>query len=111
MSEELVTRIEFGSHLYGTSTPTSDHDYKSVHIPSAHDILLQRVQDSTGHKVKRSENEKNTAEDTDDESYSLQRYLGLLADEGEPAMNFIWCKIQKVISDVLIVDLFISVAC
>ena len=78
--ESTVVRIEFGSHLYGTNTPTSDHDYKSVYIPSAHDILLQRVKGSTGHKVKRYEREKNAPEDTDDESYSLQRYMTLLAE-------------------------------
>jgi RNA repair pathway DNA polymerase beta family len=76
----LVVRIEFGSHLYGTSTPTSDHDYKSIYIPCASDILLQRVKGSTGHKVKRFEREKNAPEDTDDEAYSLQRYLTLLAE-------------------------------
>lgn len=54
----LVVRVEFGSHLYGTNTPASDHDYKSVFIPSAEDILLQRVKGSLGHKVKRNEGEK-----------------------------------------------------
>lgn len=78
--ESTIVRIEFGSHLYGTNTPTSDHDYKSVYIPSAHDILLQRVKGSTGHKVKRYEREKNAPEDTDDEAYSLQRYMTLLAE-------------------------------
>jgi len=81
-NEELntIVRIEFGSHLYGTNTATSDHDYKSVYIPCASDILLQRVKGSTGHKVKRYEGMKNDPEDTDDEAYSLQRYLGLLAE-------------------------------
>ena len=55
-----IVRIEFGSHLYGTATESSDHDYKSVYIPSAKDILLQRVKDSTGHVVKRTEGDKNT---------------------------------------------------
>lgn len=77
---ETIVRIEFGSHLYGTNTPMSDHDYKSVHVPTAREIILQRVQDSTGHKVKRMERDRNTPEDCDDESYSLQRYLSLLAE-------------------------------
>ncbi len=77
---ETIVRIEFGSHLYGTSTPTSDHDYKSVYVPCADDILLQRVKGSTGHKVKRYEREKNAPDDTDDEAYSLQRYMTLLAE-------------------------------
>ena len=76
----LVTRIEFGSHLYGTSTPDSDHDWKSVYLPEARDILLQRVQASTGHVVKRTEGQRNTAQDVDDEAYSLQRYLQLLSE-------------------------------
>lgn len=75
-----VVRIEFGSHLYGTNTPSSDHDYKSVYVPCAADILLQRVKGSLGHKVKRYEGDKNAPEDTDDEAYSLQRYLGLLSE-------------------------------
>jgi RNA repair pathway DNA polymerase beta family len=78
--ESTIVRIEFGSHLYGTNTPTSDHDYKSVYVPSASDILLQKVKGSTGHKVKRYEHERNAPEDTDDEAYSLQRYLSLLAE-------------------------------
>lgn len=78
--EDIILRVEFGSHLYGTNTPTSDHDYKSVYIPSARDILLQQVKDSLGHKIKRSEGEKNAPEDTDDEMYSLQRYLRLLSE-------------------------------
>lgn len=80
MNEEIVVRIEFGSHLYGTNTSSSDHDYKSVYVPSAADILLQRVKGSLGHKVKQFEGDKNAPEDTDDEMYSLQRYLGLLAE-------------------------------
>lgn len=35
-----IVRIKFGSHLYGTDTPASDLDYKSVHIPDARDIIL-----------------------------------------------------------------------
>lgn len=80
MGEQIVVRIEFGSHLYGTSTPSSDHDYKSVYVPCASDILLQRVKGSLGHKVKRFEGDKNSQEDTDDEMYSLQRFLGLLSE-------------------------------
>jgi len=79
-NEQIVVRIEFGSHLYGTSTSNSDRDYKSVYVPCASDILLQRVKGSLGHKVKRFEGDKNSPEDTDDEMYSLQRYLGLLSE-------------------------------
>ncbi len=39
---ELVNML-FGSHVYGTSTPESDRDEKSVFIPDARDILMQRA--------------------------------------------------------------------
>lgn len=79
----LVVRIKFGSHLYGTNTPTSDLDYRSVHIPSADEILLQRVRASvvTGGRNK-SDGEKNAPGDIDDESFSLQRFFELV-EKGE----------------------------
>ena len=93
---ETIVRIEFGSHLYGTNTPQSDHDYKSVFIPDASDILLQRVKGSTGHKVKRYEGDKNSPEDTDDEAYSLQRYLSLLAEGQTVAIDMLFAPVPLI---------------
>ena len=95
---QTIVRIEFGSHLYGTNMPTSDHDYKSVYIPHGNDILLQRIKDSTGHQVKRKEGEKNSPEDTDDEAYSLQRYLGLLAEGQTVSIDMLFAPIPLVSS-------------
>lgn len=39
--QELFTST-FGSHLYGTSTPTSDIDTKVVYLPAFEDVLLGR---------------------------------------------------------------------
>lgn len=90
MSEEIIVRIEFGSHLYGTNTAKSDRDYKSVYVPCASDILLQRVKGSFGHKVTRFDGDKNSPDDTDDEMYSLQRYLGLLAEGQTVAIDMLF---------------------
>lgn len=74
---KTIMRVKFGSHLYGTNTPTSDTDYKSIHLPHADQIILQRVQNvvskSTGDPLT-----KNTKDDIDDESYSLSKFLGML---------------------------------
>lgn len=88
---ELIVQIKFGSHLYGTNTPTSDTDYKSVYIPEAREILLQRVVGSLeiGKKFK-SEGERNLATDVDNECYSLQRYLSLLADGQTVAIDMLF---------------------
>lgn len=90
MEDSIVVEVEFGSHLYGTNTSSSDSDYKSVYVPCASDILLQRVKGSLGHKVKRFEGDRNSPEDTDDEMYSLQRYLGLLSEGQTVAIDMLF---------------------
>ena len=39
----MIVKMLFGSHLYGTQTPSSDTDYKGVAMPSVRDIALGRV--------------------------------------------------------------------
>jgi hypothetical protein len=87
---QTIVRIKFGSHLYGTSTPESDTDYMSVHLPSAREILLQQVADSLGNDRKNARGQKNAPTDTDDESYSLQRYLQLLAEGQTVALDMLF---------------------
>ncbi len=78
---KLVT-IKFGSHLYGTSTPASDVDFKSVHVPAPRDVLLQRAKGSVSTARTKQEKEKNLPGEVEEESYSLLRYLQL-ASEGQ----------------------------
>lgn len=37
---DLIVKMKFGSHLYGTNTEDSDVDYKGVFLPSKKEILL-----------------------------------------------------------------------
>lgn len=74
-----LVRVQHGSHLYGTNTPASDLDFKSVHIPSGEAIILQRAENVIDRRVKASDTVKNTADDIDDQSYSLQKFFGMLA--------------------------------
>ena len=85
-----IVRIKFGSHLYGTDTPSSDIDYKAVHIPDARDILLQRAKGSLSQKRQKAEGEKNLAGEIDEESYSLQRYLNLLSEGQTVALDVLF---------------------
>lgn len=73
---ELV-QILFGSRLYGTATPASDTDLKSVHIPAARQILLMRVQDVVSEKTKSDLTARNTSADVDRESFALHKYIAL----------------------------------
>lgn len=98
----IVTRIAFGSHLYGTNTPNSDLDFKSVYLPKAREILLQRVQESVGQKIKSADGLKNSPADVDDEAYSLQRYLKLLSEGQTVAMDMLFAPSPLITTDLWI---------
>ena len=85
-----LVKMQFGSHVYGTNVPTSDHDYKAVHLPLGRDILLQRPQNTINVKTKLDDTKKNTAEDTDFESFSLQQYLKLLLEGQTVALTMLF---------------------
>ena len=73
MTEFKIVQMKVGSHLYGTATPESDLDIKAVYIPSARDILLQRVSPVVSESRIMSRGEKNTSADTDCEAFTLLR--------------------------------------
>jgi hypothetical protein len=85
-----IVNIRFGSHLYGTATPQSDLDFKAVHVPAAADILLQRVRASVSEKRAKAEREKNLPGEVDRESYSLQKYLGLISEGQTVALDVLF---------------------
>ncbi len=76
-----LVRIKHGSHLYGTSTPASDTDYKGVHLPSGQAILLGRPENviNSGVTSKLAGTDKNSSDAVDSESYSLQKFFEMLA--------------------------------
>lgn len=90
MAKRCVVKMKFGSHLYGTDTPSSDLDFKSVYIPDAEAILLQRVKASIKHAPEKAFGEKNAAGDVDDDNYSLQRYLSLLIEGQTVALDMLF---------------------
>jgi hypothetical protein len=85
-----IVTIKFGSHLYGTTTPNSDLDFKSVYIPDPQDILLQRVKGSINKSRPKAEKEKNLPGEIEEESYSLQRYLELLSEGQTVALDMLF---------------------
>jgi hypothetical protein len=85
-----IVEMRYGSHLYGTDTPQSDTDLKSVYLPSALDILLQRVQPTIILTPPKPPGQKNTPGAVNHETYSLQRFLDLLADGQNMALNMLF---------------------
>jgi predicted nucleotidyltransferase len=76
-----VMKGYFGSHLYGTSTPESDIDFKEIFVPHPRDILLGTAMNHTNLNTNNTAT-KNTKDDIDHELYSL-KYFFKLAAEGE----------------------------
>lgn len=81
MSELIIMKCLFGSHLYGLQTPNSDKDYKGIFFPQLEDLLLQKVPESY-HNSTGNDQSKNTADDVDIETYSLPYFIEL-ACKGE----------------------------
>lgn len=73
----MIVRMLFGSHLYGTNTPVSDHDYKGVFLPTARECFLGRIPKSLAERPQKEVGEKNTSEDVDVEIFSLQNFLSI----------------------------------
>lgn len=85
-----IHRIQFGSHLYGTSTPASDVDFKSIFIPDVRSILLQRAKGSIHDHRPKQQFEKNVAGEVEEERFSLHRYLELLAEGQTVALDMLF---------------------
>jgi hypothetical protein len=85
-----IVEIKFGSHLYGTATPASDLDLKQVYVPDGRDILLQRVKAAIVHNTKDDRTQKNTADDIDVTTFSIQRFLGLVLEGQVGALDMLF---------------------
>jgi len=80
---DIIVRLKFGSHLYGTNSETSDEDFKGVFLPTKEEVLLGKVPKSYNFTTKpKGSEDKNTSEDIDTEIYSLHYFLKL-ALEGQ----------------------------
>lgn len=77
----LITK--FGSHLYGTASESSDHDFKGIYIPSVKDCIRGTVKNSINFNTNKTTS-KNCSDDIDCEIYSLQYFLRLCS-AGETA--------------------------
>lgn len=71
-----MVSMRFGSHLYGTATPESDTDIKGVFLPKLRDLLLAKASKHRSSTTGAGDT-KNTAEDRDEEFYSLQYFVEL----------------------------------
>jgi len=77
MEKNIIVKMKFGSHLYGTNTPQSDTDYKGVYLPSLREVYTGKYKEHISYNTNTGSDEKNSKEDIDYEVYSLHYFLEL----------------------------------
>lgn len=74
----ILSKIQFGSKLYGTNIPTSDDDYRAVYLPTLEECVLLRAKDAW---------EDKSEEDTS--FFSLQHLMKMAAQGQSAAVELI----------------------
>lgn len=87
---DKILELKFGSHLYGTNTPSSDLDFKGIYLPSAREIVLGNYKRTIAKSRPKAECERNTKDDVDMEIFSLDRYLELLMEGQTVALDILF---------------------
>jgi len=98
IQDNIIVKIKYGSHLYGTTTEKSDLDIKGIFIPEARDILLQRIPPVISLSRTKLHGENNTANDVDYELYSPEKYLSLLAKGQSIALEMLFAPDSAILN-------------
>src|SRR5208282_6493507 len=94
-----IVKILFGSHMYGTSTPSSDLDYKGIFLPSGRDIILGRGKETISTQRPKGEGEKNYAGEEEFENFSLKQYFKLLSEGQTVCLDMLFAPATSIVAD------------
>ncbi|AFL47447.1 nucleotidyltransferase [Acinetobacter phage ZZ1] len=92
----LIMKTVFGSALYGTQTPESDTDIKGIFIPGARDLILGNPVEHYLNNTA-GDNVKNTANDVDEEMYSLKQFIAMAVKGETIALDMLHSNTQHII--------------
>ena len=81
---KLVYLSQYGSHLYGLDTPSSDLDFRGIYIPSINDIVLHKDQDEINKEVQIDNNK------VDVKIFSLQKFIKLCSKADTNALDLLF---------------------
>ena len=97
----LIVKMKFGSHLYGTDTPNSDLDYKGIFLPTKEEIFLNRIPKEYNITTGKNDS-KNSHEDVDIEIFSLHQFIKLACEGQTVAMDMLHAPKDMIESDSVI---------
>lgn len=92
--QKIVFRCRFGSHLYGTNTPSSDYDERGVFQETLENIVLGKASRST-HQNSCDDQHKNSAKDFDIECKELRTFLKEAMDGQTYALDMLFCNAEN----------------
>jgi len=94
----VLVAMRFGSHLYGLDTPESDLDIKGIYIPTAEEILLQKIPKSINITPKKSgPGIKNGPDAVDIELYNLQYFIELCLKGETVGVDMLHCNDENLV--------------
>ena len=93
-----ILEIRVGSHLYGTSTPTSDEDFSGVFIPpKSYYFGLDKVEEADLSIVSRLENGRNAPDAIDRKFYELRKFVKLAMDNNPNIIEQLFVEEENII--------------
>ncbi len=95
---DIIVKMKFGSHLYGTNTEDSDVDYKGVFLPSKEEMLLNCIPKCQSFSTNNNLG-KNNPNDVDEDIYSLHYFIKLACDGQTVAMDMIHAPEEMIIEN------------
>ena len=84
--------------MYGTSTPSSDIDYKGIFLPDGRDIVLGRGKETVSTQRPKGEGEKNYAGEEEFENFSLKQYFKLLTEGQTVCLDMLFAPMNNIIN-------------
>jgi hypothetical protein len=97
-NRKIIFKARVGSHLHGTSTPTSDEDFLGVFMPSAEDLLgVQNRPSEWTMNEKKSDGPRNSAGDVDCKLLSIQRFFEEAAQGQSQALELLFIPKEHVL--------------
>lgn len=103
-----IFNMQFGSHVYGTNLPTSDHDFKGIFLPTPREILLGQGKQTYSMSTRPNDQNKNAVGDIDVELFSLKQYMKLLLEGQTVALTMLFAPKHNILQTSPIYDAIVT---